>query len=58
MRGLANQSIVVCGGATGIGAATAERLAEEGSRVLIGDVNAAGAEATAKRITAAGGTAV
>ncbi|MFI7612553.1 hypothetical protein ACIBP6_15135 [Nonomuraea terrae] len=41
MRGLANKSIVVRGGATGIGAATAERPAEEGSRVLIGAVHAA-----------------
>lgn len=58
MRGLRDKRIVVCGGATGIGAATAQRLAEEGCRVLIGDINTAGAEATAGRITAAGGTAV
>ncbi|TYB71095.1 SDR family oxidoreductase [Nonomuraea sp. PA05] len=58
MRGLNGKRIVVAGGATGIGAATAERLAEEGCRVLIGDLNLAGAEATAGRITAAGGTAV
>ncbi|GAA4967349.1 NAD(P)-dependent dehydrogenase (short-subunit alcohol dehydrogenase family) [Nonomuraea thailandensis] len=58
MRGLNGKRIVVAGGATGIGAATAERLAEEGCRVLVGDVNADGAEATAGRITAAGGTAV
>ncbi|WP_336216239.1 SDR family NAD(P)-dependent oxidoreductase [Nonomuraea sp. LPB2021202275-12-8] len=58
MRGLKDKRIVVCGGATGIGAATAERLAEEGSRVLIGDVNLAGARETAERIAAAGGTAV
>ncbi|GAA3613287.1 glucose 1-dehydrogenase [Nonomuraea rosea] len=58
MRGLRHKRIVVCGGATGIGAATAERLAEEGCRVLVGDINAAGAEETAGRITANGGTAV
>ncbi|GAA2212492.1 SDR family oxidoreductase [Nonomuraea monospora] len=58
MRGLNGKRIVVAGGATGIGAATAERLAEEGCRVLVGDLNLAGAEATAGRIAAAGGTAV
>ncbi|MGP4096859.1 SDR family NAD(P)-dependent oxidoreductase [Nonomuraea sp. KM90] len=58
MRGLADKRIVVAGGATGIGAATAERLAEEGAQVLIGDVNLEGAEATAGRVKAAGGTAV
>ncbi|GAA2895770.1 glucose 1-dehydrogenase [Streptosporangium fragile] len=57
MRGLHGKRIVVCGGATGIGAATAERLAEEGCRVLIGDVNAAGARTTAERIADAGGAA-
>ncbi|MBB2911291.1 NAD(P)-dependent dehydrogenase (short-subunit alcohol dehydrogenase family) [Streptosporangium becharense] len=58
MRGLTGKRIVICGGATGIGAATAVRLAEEGCRVLIGDVNVAGAEETAGRIIAAGGTAL
>jgi len=58
MRGLKDKRIVVAGGATGIGAATAGRLAEEGSRVLIGDLNLAGARETAERITAAGGTAL
>jgi NAD(P)-dependent dehydrogenase (short-subunit alcohol dehydrogenase family) len=57
MRGLQGQRIVIAGGATGIGAATAERLAAEGAAVLIGDINVDAAEATAKRITAAGGTA-
>jgi NAD(P)-dependent dehydrogenase (short-subunit alcohol dehydrogenase family) len=56
--GLAGRRIVVCGGATGIGAATAERLAEEQALVLIGDINLAGATETAGRITAAGGVAV
>lgn len=58
MRGLSGKRIVVCGGATGIGAATAKRLAEEGARVVVGDVNVVGAEKTAAGIAAAGGTAL
>jgi len=41
---------LVTGGARGIGAATAERLAEDGAAIAIGDLDGAGAEATAKRI--------
>ena len=48
---------IVAGGATGIGAATAERLASEGAAVMVGDINMAEAEATAARIEAAGGKA-
>jgi len=58
MRGLDGKRVVVAGGATGIGAATAERLAAEGSRVVVGDINEAGAAATVDRITSAGGTAI
>ncbi|SEG96632.1 NAD(P)-dependent dehydrogenase, short-chain alcohol dehydrogenase family [Nonomuraea solani] len=58
MRGLAGKRIVVCGGASGIGAATAERLVEEGAKVVVGDIDEAGAEETVKQITASGGTAV
>ncbi|MFC7534104.1 SDR family NAD(P)-dependent oxidoreductase [Actinoplanes sp. GCM10030250] len=57
MRGLTDKSVVVCGGATGIGAATAQRLAAEGARVIVGDLNIAGASQTAERIGAAGGVA-
>lgn len=58
MRGLQGKKIVIAGGATGIGAATAERLVAEGAAVAIGDINLAGAQATAKTLAAAGGTAV
>jgi NAD(P)-dependent dehydrogenase (short-subunit alcohol dehydrogenase family) len=54
---LQGKRIVVAGGATGIGAATAERLAAEGAAVVVGDLNIQGARATAERITQADGTA-
>jgi NAD(P)-dependent dehydrogenase (short-subunit alcohol dehydrogenase family) len=58
MRGLQGKRIVIAGGAAGIGAATAERLTQEGAEVVIGDVNFDGAQTTAKRLTEAGGTAL
>jgi NAD(P)-dependent dehydrogenase (short-subunit alcohol dehydrogenase family) len=58
MRGLDGKVIVVAGAATGLGAATATRLAAEGARVVIGDKAAALAEGTAESIRAAGGTAI
>ncbi|KKC06188.1 SDR family NAD(P)-dependent oxidoreductase [Mycobacterium nebraskense] len=57
LRGLAEKVAVVVGGATGIGAATAARLGEEGCRVVVGDIAADAAQQTAARILAAGGTA-
>ena len=58
MRGLKDKTFLIAGGATGIGAATARRLADEGACVAIGDVNVTGATATAERITAGGGRAI
>jgi NAD(P)-dependent dehydrogenase (short-subunit alcohol dehydrogenase family) len=57
MRGLSGKRIIVASGATGIGAATAERLAQEGAQVLIGDINERGLESTVSRIRASGGKA-
>jgi NAD(P)-dependent dehydrogenase (short-subunit alcohol dehydrogenase family) len=58
MRNLQGKAILVCGGATGIGAATARRLCEEGASVGIGDFNIATAEVLAAELSAAGGQAV
>jgi NAD(P)-dependent dehydrogenase (short-subunit alcohol dehydrogenase family) len=57
VRGLSGKRIIVAGGASGIGAATALRLGEEGAKVLVGDVYQRGLDATIARIIAAGGTA-
>ena len=45
---------VVSGGGSGLGAATAERLARAGCRVAVLDINQAAAEATASRIGGVG----
>ncbi|MDB5971396.1 MAG: hypothetical protein JWQ90_3846 [Hydrocarboniphaga sp.] len=57
MKGLTGKRIVLAGAASGIGAATAERLAGEGARVIVGDINIEGAKATVERISKAGGEA-
>ncbi len=58
MRGLTDKVVIVAGGASGIGAATARRLAEEGAAVMVGDIDAAGAEKVAGSIRECGGRAV
>ncbi|MDH6245320.1 SDR family oxidoreductase [Mycobacterium sp. OTB74] len=57
LRGLADRVVIVVGGATGLGAATAARLGTEGARVVLGDIAFDGAQRTAEAIVAAGGTA-
>lgn len=57
MRGLEDKTAVLTGGASGIGAATAKRFAEEGSTVIITDVDVEGGEAVADEIVDSGGTA-
>jgi NAD(P)-dependent dehydrogenase (short-subunit alcohol dehydrogenase family) len=57
MPRLNDQVAIVTGGATGIGGATARRLAEEGARVLVVDLDADGVAANADQIRKAGGTA-
>ena len=58
MRGLTGKVVVVAGGATGIGAQTAERLGAEGCSVVVADLNEAGAKETANKVSAAGGNAI
>jgi NAD(P)-dependent dehydrogenase (short-subunit alcohol dehydrogenase family) len=57
MRDLDGKVVVIAGGATGIGAASAHRLAKEGAHVVVGDLNHAGAKDTAESIRGAGGQA-
>ena len=58
MRGLAGKTVIVAGAGSGIGAATAVRLAEEGASVVVGDLHAENARAVAGRIRAEGAVAV
>ena len=68
MKGLEEKVIVVAAGGTGasdgtshgasIGGATSRRLAEEGARVVVGDLSLPAAERTVAAIEAAGGKAV
>lgn len=58
MRGLTDKVAVVAGGGSGIGAATAVRLGEEGVQVVVGDLVADNAESVAAQIRKDGGRAV
>jgi 2-hydroxycyclohexanecarboxyl-CoA dehydrogenase len=57
MRGLKDRAVIVTGGANGIGAAIARRLAEEGCAVGIFDLDAAAGEKVTSEIKAGGGRA-
>ncbi len=55
---MGDKVVVVTGGAQGIGRACAGLLAEEGARVVIGDIQAEAGEQAAAAIRDAGGTAI
>jgi 3-oxoacyl-[acyl-carrier protein] reductase len=52
---LKDRVAVITGGGSGIGAATAVAMAAEGARVVVADLNEAGAKATVEQIEKAGG---
>lgn len=58
MEGLTGKVGIVTGAASGIGRATAQKLASSGVSVVVSDINLPGAEETVQLITEAGGTAV
>lgn len=58
MRGLKGKVAVVAGGAGGIGTATSIRLAEEGARVVVADLDEKSARGVVDEITERGGTAI
>ena len=58
MQRLKKQVAIVTGGAQGLGGAISRRLAEEGAKVLIADIDLDTAEANAARIREAGGVAL
>jgi NAD(P)-dependent dehydrogenase (short-subunit alcohol dehydrogenase family) len=55
---LVGKVAVVAGGGNGIGAASAQRLAGEGARVVVADLDVAAATRVAQSITSDGGSAV
>ena len=57
MRGLDGKVILVTGGANGIGLATCRRLAEEGARVAVLDLDREGSERVADELRSNGGAA-
>ena len=57
MGDLAGKNILITGGSTGIGKATAGILANEGARTIIFDLQDEAGEATAAEIRQAGGEA-
>jgi len=58
MRGLAGKRVLITGGASGIGAATAQRFIEEEARVFVLDRDAATCEAITRKLTGLEGTLI
>lgn len=58
MGRLENKVALVTGGASGIGAATAKKIASEGGKVAVADINEDNIAKIVEEITTAGGTAI
>ncbi|WP_416974147.1 SDR family NAD(P)-dependent oxidoreductase [Streptomyces sp. 4F14] len=58
VTGLAGKSVIVTGGASGIGRAAALRFAAEGARVVVADLNAEGVKSVVAEIESSGTQAV
>ena len=54
----ANKSIIVTGSGGGIGEGIAKRLAAEGAKLVVNDINVAAGQRVVAEIVAAGGNAV
>ena len=54
---LENKSVIVTGGAAGIGRAICEVFAEEGARIVVADIDESGGAQTVANIKSAGGEA-
>jgi len=57
MQRLKNKTVIVTGGGGGIGGATCQRMAQEGAKVAVFDMNLEAAQKVVDAITAAGGQA-
>lgn len=58
MTDVAGKTAFVTGGASGLGLATARALADRGARLILADIDGAGAEAAAESLRAAGAEAM
>jgi meso-butanediol dehydrogenase/(S,S)-butanediol dehydrogenase/diacetyl reductase len=58
MNGIKGKSIIVTGGAQGLGEGIVRRLADEGAKVVVADLNGAKAEALAKELKGKGHGAI